>query len=377
VRVWLRSVGVLVAAIVAGLILWRVLAPAEVLSPSASPSSGIPVLSPGVTGRAGVAPLIVDGRLRVYAAKRQVRADMPVSASSVLTPNWSYRRWPEQLSGVVAIGRTVVSRWSDGDLVAIDGMTGKIVWRASGPPAPGFGGHRTGSATVWAPPGLHVAAGSVVVIAGQQLIAYAGSTGKRLRTTSLPPGCTDGFTTTGGLFVCSSGAYDPATGLAVGSFPTGPFTPVGCDVAASMCPALRDGAGHGWMLDRPVPRRLTQLDRAGSTVAAGLVIYPYDGTLRAVAPAGTDLWTYPSSAQVLGATATSIVLLTPERHLVVVDARIGAPRANFMLLYPGETDLPWSPGRWQVGDGYVAIERLEKNHPSDPDTEQPVIIAAV
>jgi hypothetical protein len=403
VRVWLRSVGVLVAVVVAGLVLWRVLAPAEVLSsaspPTTPPSSDISDLSPGVTGTAGVAPLIVDGRVRVYAVKRQVRADMPVSASSVLTSSWSYRRWPEQLSGVVAIGRTVISRWSDGALVAIDGDSGKIVWRASGPPAPGFGGHRTGAATVWAPPGLHVAAGSVVVIQGQKLIAYAGSTGKRLWTTTLPPGCTDGFTTAGGLYICSAGAFEAATGTPVASFPPGPFTPLACDAAASTCPALRDGAGHGWMVDRPRPRRLPQLDRPGSTLAAGLIIYPAAGTLRAVSPSGADQWTYPFPAQVLGAfprslpgaapaavpgaaAPTSVVLLTPGRHLVVVDARTGLPRADFMLLYKSETGQ-WDPGRWQVSGGYVAIERLEKGHPSDPDTagyyftERPVIIAAV
>jgi hypothetical protein len=286
----------------------------------------------------------------------------------------------------------------------------------------------SGAATVWAPPGMHVAGGSVVVIQGQKLAAYAGSTGTRLWTTTVPSGCTDGFTTAGGRYVCSTGAYDTATGLAVASFPAGPFTPVGCAVAASSCTGLRDGDGRGWMVDRAAPRRVPVLDRAGSTVVAGLVVYPSGDTLRAVSPDGAELWSYPAAAQVLGAsdsspgsapgpgsssspdsgpgsgpgngsgsapssspsaspggkeTPSSVVLLTAGRHLVVIDARSGVVRADFVLLYGAEKDLGWELGRWQVGDGYVAVERLASDHPADPDTpghyytEQPVLIAAV
>ncbi|WP_309246285.1 hypothetical protein [Verrucosispora sioxanthis] len=88
---------------------------------------------PGVTGRLPVAPLIVDGRLRVYAAPRQVYADQPVDSRSRRTPYWSFRRWPASLDAVVASGTTVVSRWSDGQLVAIDARTGRVAWRAAGP----------------------------------------------------------------------------------------------------------------------------------------------------------------------------------------------------------------------------------------------------
>ena len=58
----------------------------------------------GVIGTLAAAPLIVDGRLRVYAATRQIRADAPVDARTQRSPFWSYRRWPAQLIGVVAVG---------------------------------------------------------------------------------------------------------------------------------------------------------------------------------------------------------------------------------------------------------------------------------
>jgi hypothetical protein len=30
--------------------------------------------------------------------------------------------------------------------------------------------------------------------------------------------------------------------------------------------------------------------------------------------------------------------------------------------------LTWDPGRWQVTDRFVAVERLATNRPADPDT---------
>ena len=228
-RVLLRSLFALVVAAAAVLVGWRVLRPAEVLATAAPPYPKVHATWPHVTGRMPIAPLIVDDRVRVYASKRQIRADAPANADTVRTAIWSLRRWPEQLSGVVAAGRTVISRWSDGDLVAIDGVTGKIVWRAPGPPASGYAGHRTGAATVWNPEDLRVAGPSVLVTAGGQMLAYEVSTGTR-RWTS-PTACDNGFTTAGGQVVCRSGALDAATGVAVASFPAGPYTPVGCDVA--------------------------------------------------------------------------------------------------------------------------------------------------
>ncbi|HEU5111437.1 MAG TPA: PQQ-binding-like beta-propeller repeat protein [Micromonosporaceae bacterium] len=123
--------------------------------------------TPGVIGTLAAAPLIVDGRLRVYATTRQIKADLPVDARTQRSPYWSYRRWPEQLVGVVAVRTTVVGRWSDGALIAVDARTGTVAWRADGPvpESPGYGGRRTGAATVYAPDGLFTA-GDVVIARG-------------------------------------------------------------------------------------------------------------------------------------------------------------------------------------------------------------------
>ncbi|WP_153040548.1 hypothetical protein [Actinoplanes sp. TFC3] len=167
---------VLVAA--AGLIGWRVLRPSEVVEAAALPYPAAEVVAPGVTGKTALAPLIVDERIRVYAGKRVVKADSPISATTMYTPLWSYRRWPAQVSGVVAAGATVVSRWSDGLVVALDGRTGRVVWRTGGPAADPFA-EPTGSDAVWDPAGLSVS-GSAVLVSGA---AFSLETG---RPTAVP-----------------------------------------------------------------------------------------------------------------------------------------------------------------------------------------------
>ena len=49
------------------------------------------------------APLIVEGRLRVYADQRRVFADTPVTAQREMTPHWAYRRWPAEVVSIVAV----------------------------------------------------------------------------------------------------------------------------------------------------------------------------------------------------------------------------------------------------------------------------------
>jgi hypothetical protein len=124
----LRSALALVLVAASALIVWRVLAPAEVHATAGTRVPTAEGLPQWVTGRLLQAPLIVDGRVRVYASKRQVRADAPVGAKMTRTARWSLRRWPQQVSGVVAAGRTVITRWSDGELVAAG------AW--GGPPPP-------------------------------------------------------------------------------------------------------------------------------------------------------------------------------------------------------------------------------------------------
>ncbi|GIF11168.1 PQQ-binding-like beta-propeller repeat protein [Actinoplanes teichomyceticus] len=366
-RVLLRASVAVLLLLATVLVGWRILRPAEVLDTATRPYPLEVVSAPGVTGRINVAPLIIEDRLRVYAAKHQVRADEPIWGKAVYTSRWSLRRWPEQLSGVVAEGATVVSRWSDGAVIALDGRTGKIVWRAGGPAAPDYAGHRTGAAAVWNPPGLRIAAGTVVVTADQTLLGYDVSTGARRWSVTVPAGCADGFTTTGGVYACATGAYDLATGRPAAGWPAGPFTPVGCSVARSNCAGVRDSAGRGWLTGPGTPRRAVALDRADATVAAGTIVSAGDGAVTAATAEGATTWHRPGPARVLGGTSSAVLLLTPEHWLVGVDAATGAERFRYHLAY-GREDDRWDIGGLMIAEHYLAIERLREDGPDDPES---------
>jgi hypothetical protein len=205
----------------------------------------------------------------------------------------------------------------------------------------------------------------VLVTAGAQVDAYEISSGSRRWTASL---CGDGFTTAGGRYVCASGAYDTVTGARVASFPTGPFTPLGCGVADSDCIGLRDGTGQGWLTDSSAPRRAPALDVAGSTVADGLVFRPAADALVAVDPvSGAPVRRYPAGAQVLGTAGSLVVLLTADRQVLEVSPRAGTVRATFTAAF-GTEQRDWDVGAWQLTSRYVAIERLARPRPSSPDT---------
>ncbi|KUL27603.1 PQQ-binding-like beta-propeller repeat protein [Actinoplanes awajinensis] len=365
-RVLLRASAAALLLLSTVLVGWRILRPAEVLDTTTAAYPLDVVTAPAVTGRIPVAPLIVDDRLRVYAAKNQVRADEPVYGKAVYTTRWSLRRWPEQLSGVVAEGTTVVSRWNDGQVIALDGRTGKVLWRADGPDAPDFAGHRTGAAVVWNPPGLRIAAGIVAVTEDQNLLGYDLSTGAQRFRVTLPAGCADAFTTTGGAYVCATGAYDLATGQSAANWPAGPFTPLGCQVAHSNCAGLRDAAGQGWLLG-PAPRRATALDSPDATVAAGLVVSAGTGAVTASADGTAPAWSWAGQARVLGGTSTTVLLLTPEHWLVGLDVQTGAERFRYHLAF-GKEDDEWDIGGLMIAEHYMAVERLRKDGPTDPES---------
>ncbi|MBG0568937.1 outer membrane protein assembly factor BamB family protein [Actinoplanes aureus] len=381
-RVLLRTSVALVLLAAAVLVVWRVLAPAEVLASATTPYPPISLRPPAVTGRTNLAPLVVDGRLRVYATKHQVKADGPVDGQTLYTARWSFRRWPEQLSGVAARGATVITRWSDGELVAIDARTGKITWRQDGPDAPGYAGHRTGAAAVWTPPGLRLAAGTVVVTADQNLVGYDLSTGAVRWRISTPPGCAEGFTTSGGAYVCATGAYDVESGVAIADWPAGPFEPIGCDSGGSDCAAFRDCAGQGRFADSAVLRRVPALDAAGATVAAGVIVTASDAAVSARSAEGEELWSRSGAARILGGTSANVVLLTAGNTLVAVNARTGVEAYSFPLAY-GTEKTEWRPGGYRLAGRFLAMERLNVDAPDDPEspiyylTLDTVIIAAL
>lgn len=389
-RRWLVALAVAGVLAATGLVAYRVFAPAEVADLASDPYPGAPEAPPGVIGSIAPAPLIVDGRLRVYAATRQVRADGPVDARTQRTPYWSYRRWPAQVVGVVAVGTTVVSRWSDGDLVALDGRTGRISWRSSGrlPEAAGYDGGTTGARTVYEPDGMATAAGRVMVREAGQVRAFAAATGRVVWRTNATD-C-DGFTTAGGWYVVPCGIprfYDIANGQPINWAPpetvaTFGIEPVGCDVALSECAGMRTNSGgtvRGWLVEGATPVAAPALDAPNSTVAGDVAIaVSNDEVVARSVPNNTEIWRWrgkPNIAELLPMETGAVHFLTADRQLVTLDAASGRERSRFVLAY-GRERTHWVPGHVAVRDGFVTVERMAPTGgPEDYFSVVPIIIA--
>src|SRR5262245_43271866 len=179
-RRWLiAGLGVLALLAGSGVIAYRVFAPHETLTPPTVPYPDVQVITddrPFSELRA--APLIVEGRLRVYAEKWRVWSDGPVGGRYEATPYWAYRRWPAQVVAVGTVmaprGPLVTSQWSDGRVVAIDARRGEIAWRTDGPdPQARYDGRRTGAKTVYAPTSLatvRTGSGAAVIATGPGVV---------------------------------------------------------------------------------------------------------------------------------------------------------------------------------------------------------------
>ncbi|RIV32634.1 outer membrane protein assembly factor BamB family protein [Micromonospora radicis] len=401
------SAAVLVA--VTAVVAYRVLAPAEV---STTARADYPVAvsrEAGVVGRLPVAPLVVDGRLRVYAAARQVYADAPVDGRHRSTPYWSYRRWPAQVSGVVADRTTVVSHWSDGVLVALDARTGRVAWRVDGPaPAEGWTARRTGAGAVWDPPGLFLAQAvdgqPVLVVSGPRRVAGFGlADGRQLWSTEVDGGCRTDVGTTGyGQFAVLDQCAEPAAvefhEVSSGAVtrwqpPDGPagwgVTPLGCVTDRVRCGGLRvtgpaDDGGTGWLLGAGDPTPAPALDPADAELVDGWAIRAADGAVTGRdAATGKERWrrTDLGAVRIVAVQSGRVHLLTETNELITLDPRTGAERSRFPVAV-GADGLGWALGSAYAGDGYLALERLREPVARDADdqryffTAEPVVLVA-
>jgi hypothetical protein len=405
-----------------GAVAYRVLAPAEVVTEArAGYPAAAPAAKSGVIGTLAAAPLIVDGRLRVYVAKRQVRADAPADARTARSPLWSYRRWPAEVVGVVAVGTTVVSRWSDGLLVAVDARTGRVAWRATGPSpeageVPGYSGYvgrRTGASTLYAPNGLFTAGRVVIARGATGTVGLDAASGRKLwRGPGAGRECRRAdFTTTGGVYLVVSGCgggppsvrtHDVTDGRPVTGWSAAGSTevqPLGCRVAQSECVGMRTsraGRVDGWLLRGRTPKPAPPLavdgawlattsavsaerptsgaqppDAGGASPGAGsgaadVVVVPTAGGLieGRRADTGEPLWTWrpaavdpAARARVIAAQPGRVHLLTGDYRLVTVDATSGVELSRFLFTY-GRERIGWSTGYVYAADSYVLLERL-------------------
>jgi outer membrane protein assembly factor BamB len=381
--------GVAALAVVA-VIGYRVLAPTETLDRAEGPYPPrveAPFLRIGVLTSA---PLIVDNRIRVYAEKRRVWADTPVDSKTQASPYWAYRRWPAQVVGVVAVESVpvVVTRWSDGALVALDPRTGRIAWRATGP-APDvahYTGRRTGSSTVYEPDGLYTVRDRALVVAygNRTATGYDAATGRPLWTEG--DAC-DGWTGAT-VYVSSCGGavtlYDAGTGRRLLSRQLPAATPWGCALGRSGCELMEARAGDGqateWRLGSdggiaPEPYARTAMD----VVLGDAIVESIPDRYVALVDrrTGNRRWTAPLPGYVIGADARGVYVVTRRFNLTVLDPRTGLEIARLGLR--GTDTRDWNAGHVYLHDGYIAIERLT-GRPRDVDDRYfygatPVVLA--
>lgn len=394
---------VLAVLVIVGAVVYRVLAPAEVVTAARDPYPAPQPPPTGVIGTLSAAPLIVEGRLRVYAATRQVRAEEPVDAQTHRTPYWSYRRWPAQLTGLLSARDAIVSRWSDGQLVVLDATTGRVAWRAHGPrPTQGYAGRLTGASTVYAPEGLFTATAPggrpVVVVSGPaDLRGFDLATGRELWRSAGESSCrkTD-FTTGAGLLAIVDTCAKPraiefrdaGTGAPAGRWqPDDPVTdlaPIGCASGRSDCGGMRTIGGRsprGWLLAGAKPVPASALDRPSAWLVGDVAVTGAgDGVTARSVRTGEELWRRPAGGfvRVLAVEPDRVHLLTDSQELVTLDVASGAELSRFPLEFEAE-GTEWSPGWAYAADGYLALERLTRPvRPEAADreyyvTSQPVI----
>lgn len=421
--VWAVAIALLVLVAVA-LTVYRTLRPSEDLRRANAPLPSMEEAPPLSFGELGAAPLIVEGRLRVFAEQRRVWAETPVTATRQVTPHWSFRRWPAESVGVVAVEppflwggpALVITKWSDGAVVALDSATGGVVWQVRVEPDPEetYRGRRTGGHAVYTPEGMFTAltaddGRSVLLVAGKdQVHAYDPFTGTQRweRSFAGEPGCHrvdwTGETTYVVKNTCSTPAvleiFDVATGAPLGQWrppgaSAGPgreanwFTqPVGCQLGRSRCRLFRASAAADvisaadaakgvqgivadvWSLGvtgaiAPEPG----VESDSPMVSGGVRVEPMlNGYVWAHARGtGELLWVSSRPMMLLAVDGSLAYLADRDRDLVAVDLATGEVKS--LLNPPPKYGTNWLAGHVYVHDGFLAIERLASGRESDDD----------
>jgi outer membrane protein assembly factor BamB len=332
-----------------------------------------------VYGTLLAAPIVVDGRLRVYAGKREVYADLPVDVKSSVSRYWSYRRWPGQVQGVVAVGTTVVSLWSDGTLVGLDATRGAVAWRATlgSPDASGFTGRRTGAATVYQPANLFTAGQVVIALDSTSVNGFDTATGRRLWQVPRPR-CHDDFTapdTFVAVDTCGTAPHatvlDARTGVPRTDWPQAAFVPVGCATGRSECSGVVAG-GQGWTVGgsgalTPAPG----LAGAGIGVwlVGGVVVRQgAGGTVEGVSAAdGSPQWTTDAGTVVAVEPGAVHLVTAGHAEVLTLEPATGRLLSRFRLAVKDST--AFDLGRVYASDRYLFMERARPGAKVDqPDS---------
>jgi len=366
-----------------GLIAYRVFAPHEVLTSPSVPYPDVAVITddrPFSELRA--APLVVEGRLRVYAERYRVWSDAPVGERYERTPYWSFRRWPAQVVGVVLAptangGTVVVSQWSDGEIVAIDARRGVIAWRDSAPTGGprGYDGRRTGAAVVYTPRSLVTVRAPdrtvIIVTTDGEMIGFDAATGERRWTRALGQGCEPAAWTGAGLVVapaCDSADlefFDGNSGEERGRWgapdPAATPAPGLCEGSRTECRVVTVGF-HTWLLGADgTMTHVPDLER-GAQLAGERVIYQTGLGVAARRITDVDsLWTWQGRGQLISADPSGVYLLTEGRTVLQLSPATGRLAG---VGCAAASDQNWQVGHIYPAGNYLALERVNRGVPS-------------
>ncbi|MBB5870722.1 hypothetical protein F4553_004101 [Allocatelliglobosispora scoriae] len=376
----LIAAGSVVALAATGVIAWRVLAPAEVVTsavtdyPSRSPD---PLAGP--KGALVSSPLILDGRLRVYATDRRVWSDTSADYRWETNAFWSYRRWPERVAAVAAPASTdplVASLWSDGRLVGLDGRTGKVSWQSeTGITPPSVDPGRTGSALVWQQISLLTGVTTdgrpvIVVVGAAETRAYSASDGALLWSQRFS--CDGGNLTSAGAYITLDPCTHELVQVDLGSgavkraaAPASKVTGLACRVFRSECGGLRLDQSSATVFTGAEGTSAPALAPTTSWLAMTADGRPvaFDATFTARDPAdGKELWSWrpkglSSPASVIATVPGRILLLTEDRTLIALDTTDGAELSRSSVLLKQDGDAPYVIGPVYAVGRYVAVER--------------------
>jgi outer membrane protein assembly factor BamB len=382
-------VGTLVALAATAVIGYRVFAPHETLTAPTVPYPEVAVITderPYSELRA--APLVVEGRLRVYAEKWRVWSDAPVGERYESTPYWAYRRWPAQVVGVAAaqttVGPVVITQWSDGAVIALDARRGTIAWRATAPIAPDrvYDGRRTGASIVYEPRSLLTArAGqlTVLLVTGPGGVhAINAATGAALWQKGVSGDCEPAAWTGATLVMLPDCSGNGVTLLsAVDGAQRQRFTtsdaaalpkPALCELNRNECRIFVAGKQQ-WLVGEtgqmsPVP----PLEK-GAQLSGDRVVYATVGGVAARPLTSTvPLWTWTGQGTLISASAIGVYLLTDDRTVLGL-----SPATGHLEVVGCASSQPNED--WEIGHamptlgGYLTLERIT-HEPSTVDDPQ-------
>jgi outer membrane protein assembly factor BamB len=365
---------------------YRVLRPQDTLTvPTVPYPEPMIIMDERPHGELRAAPLVVEGRLRVYAEKWRVWSDAPVGERYESTPYWALRRWPAQVVGVVAAETAarpiVVTQWSDGQIIALDARAGAVAWRTRVPIGQRvYDGRRTGAATVYDPRSLLTArvGGRIVlaVLGSDAVRAFDAGTGEALW--QRPVACEPRSWTGSGLIVlgdCETSALDLVDALSgreratwKSPEPTPLPAPALCPFGRTECRAVAVG-GRTWLLGADARLRPVPALEPGALLAGDRLVYPTpNGVAARRVVDKTPLWSWSGRGRLIAADATGVYLLTDDRTVLGLGPADG--RLAVLGCASSKPDERWRTGHVHpTGGAYLAIERITNASPDASDDE--------